>query len=69
MGIKSKPLPLTLSFGLDRAVYGFLATLRIELKISGIKHVVHENVVGGSSMIGFPLVIAVSEQDNAGFKP
>ena len=25
------------------------------------KHVVHENVVGGSSMIRFPLVIAVSE--------
>ena len=27
------------------------------------KYVVHKNVVGGSSMIKFPLVIAVSERD------
>ena len=32
-------------------------------------HVVNENVVGGSSMIGFPLVIAVSERDMPGIKP
>ena len=35
------------------------------------EYVVHKNVVGGSSMIGFPLVIAVSEQympgSNLGF--
>ena len=29
------------------------------------KHVVHENVVGGSSMIGFPLVIGDSEQQES----
>jgi hypothetical protein len=28
----------------------------------GMMHVVHENVVGGSSMIGFPLVISVPEK-------
>ena len=33
------------------------------------KHVVHENVVGGSSMIGFRLVIAVSEWDMPGIEP
>ena len=33
------------------------------------KDVVHENVVGGSSMIWFPLVIAVSEQDMPGIEP
>ena len=33
------------------------------------KHVVHENVVGGSSMTGFPLVIAVSERDMPGIEP
>ena len=33
------------------------------------KHVVHENVVGGSSMIRFPLVIAVSERDMPGIEP
>ena len=33
------------------------------------KHVVHKNVVGGSSMIGFPLVIAVSERDMPGIEP
>ena len=31
-------------------------------------HVVHKNVVGGTSMIGSPLVIAVSEQDMPGIK-
>ena len=31
-------------------------------------YVVHENVVGGSSMIGFPLVIAVSERDMPGIE-
>ena len=35
-----------------------------------IKHVVHKNVVGGSSIIwGFPLVIADSEQDIRGIEP
>ena len=33
------------------------------------KHVVHKNVVGGSIMIRFPLVIAVSEWDMPGIKP
>ena len=34
------------------------------------KHVVHENGVGGSSVLrGFPLVIAVSERDMPGFEP
>ena len=33
------------------------------------KHDLHENVVGGSSMIGFPLAIAVSERDMPGFEP
>ena len=33
------------------------------------KHVVHENVVGGRSMIRFPLVIAVSERDMPGIEP
>ena len=33
------------------------------------KHVVHENVVGGSSVLRvFPLVIAVSEQDMPGIE-
>ena len=29
----------------------------------------HKNVVGGSNMIGFPLVIAVSERNMSGIKP
>ena len=33
------------------------------------KHVGHENVVGGISMIGFPLVISVSEWDMPGIEP
>ena len=33
------------------------------------QHVVHKNVVGGSSMIGFPLVISVSERDMPGIEP
>ena len=33
------------------------------------KHVVHENVQDGSSMIGFPLIIADSERDMPGIKP
>ena len=33
------------------------------------KHVVHVNMVGGSSMIGFPLVIAVSDRDMPGIEP
>ena len=33
------------------------------------KRVVQENVVGGTSIIGFPLVIAVSEQDIPGIEP
>ena len=33
------------------------------------KHAVHENMVGGSNMVGFPLVIAVSEWDIIGIKP
>jgi hypothetical protein len=37
--------------------------------IFSYKHVVHKIVVGGSSMIGFPLVIPVSEQDMLGIKP
>ena len=32
------------------------------------KHVVHENVVDGSSMIGFPYVIADSERDMPGIE-
>ena len=32
------------------------------------KHVVHKNIVGGSSMIGFTLVISVSEQDMPGIE-
>ena len=32
-------------------------------------HVVHENVVGGNSMIGFPLGIAVSERDMLEIEP
>ena len=34
-----------------------------------LKHVVHKNVVGGSSMIEFPLVIAVSKRDMPGIEP
>ena len=30
---------------------------------------IKQNMVGGSSMIGFPLVIAVSERDMPGIKP
>ena len=33
------------------------------------KHVVHKNVVGGSSLIRFPLVKAVSERDMPGIEP
>ena len=33
------------------------------------EHVVHKNVEGGSNMIGFPLVIAVSELDMPEIKP
>ena len=33
------------------------------------KHEVHEKVGSGSSMIGFPLVIAVSERDIPGIEP
>ena len=33
------------------------------------KQVVHEDVVGGSSMIGVHLVIAVSEQNMTGIEP
>ena len=33
------------------------------------KHLVHENVVGGSCMSRFPLVIAVSELEMPGIKP
>ena len=32
-------------------------------------YVVHNNVLGGSSMIGLPLVIAVSERDMPGIEP
>ena len=32
------------------------------------KYVVHENMVGGSSMIGFPLLIAVSERGPLGLE-
>ena len=32
------------------------------------KHVVHKNMVVGSSMIGFPLEIAISEQDMPGIE-
>jgi hypothetical protein len=34
-----------------------------------VKHVVHENVVGGISLIGFPLVAAIPERDMLGIKP
>ena len=37
--------------------------------ITSYKHVVHENLMGGSSMIGLTLVIAVSERDMPGFEP
>ena len=38
--------------------------------LSMYKHVVHENVVGGSSVLRvFPLVIAVSERDMPGIEP
>ena len=33
------------------------------------KHVVYENVLDGSSMVGFPLVIADSLQDIPGIEP
>ena len=33
------------------------------------KHVVHRNMVDGSSMIGFPLIIADIERDMPGSKP
>jgi hypothetical protein len=33
------------------------------------KYVVHNNVVGGSSMVGFSLVIAVSERDMPEIEP
>ena len=33
-----------------------------------LNHIVHRNVVGGSSMVGFPLVIADSERDMQGIK-
>ena len=44
---------------------------RISLEVERMseKHVVHENVVGDSSIIGFPLVIAVSERDMSGIEP
>ena len=32
-------------------------------------HVEHKNVVGGSSIIGFPLLIADSERDMSGIEP
>ena len=32
-------------------------------------HGIHESVMGGSSMIGFPLVIADSERDMPGIEP
>ena len=35
----------------------------------GGKHVVYTNVVGGSSTVGFPLAIAVSERDMPGIEP
>ena len=44
-------------------------TLKIFKWKTTFKHVVHENVVGGSSMIRFPLVIADSEHDMPGIKP
>ena len=45
------------------------AEFSLSLFILSCKHVVHENVVSGSSMIGFPLVIAVSDQDMPGMEP
>ena len=41
------------------------------LMLNGLKtkHVVHKNVVGGSSMIGLPLVIADSIRDMPGITP
>ena len=33
------------------------------------KHVVHENEVNGSSMVGFPLLIADFERDMPGIEP
>ena len=34
-----------------------------------LKRVIHKNVGDGSRMIGFPLVIADSEQDRPGIEP
>ena len=39
------------------------------LNNSCFEHVVHKNVMVGSSMIGFPLEIAVSEQDMPVIEP
>ena len=44
--------------------YGLVHLLRLIIH----KHLVHENMVGGSSMIVFPLVIAVSERDLPGIE-
>ena len=41
----------------------------IILTITDPMHVVHKNVVFGSSMIGFPLVIADSKQEMPGIQP
>ena len=42
------------------------ATLRSSFDYNFHNHVVYENVVGGSSMKGFPLVITVTEQNMPG---
>ena len=47
----------------------YKSTISETNKLKQHLHVVHKNVVGGSSMIGFPFVIAVSEWDMPGIKP
>ena len=42
---------------------------KLEFILFTFKHVVQENVVGGSSVIGLTLVVADSKQDMPGIKP
>ena len=48
----------------ERSIYFmYVCMCAVSNHVINHKHAVHENVVDGSSMMGFPLVIAYSEQD------
>jgi hypothetical protein len=50
--------------------YGYFSTFPCHQILNRFdKHVVHENAVGGSSKISFPLAKAVSEWDMPGIEP